>query len=474
MSELSPKEAEELLNHYWSIGNLRWLLYPHQFPLYDLFYSQDAMTTVFHISRRFGKSAVDLVLLMEACIKKDGAIGRFGALTQKGVEEIIKPIMNTLIESCPSPKLRPVWHSSGRYLFPHRPSSQLVIAGVDMNVDRLRGNKSEIVALDEAGFYKDLEGVIKDIIMPQFLTTRGRLILSTTPPKTPIHPFVLRLEKAREEGALIERTIYDDSRPEVISQIPLFMKEAGGEESTTWKREYLCQIVTDEGSALVPEFSKPEMREKIIKQSELPPHFVPYTVIDLGYIDNTAAVFGYVDFFRGRRVVLDELIMNRQNSAKIAAAIIQKEKEVWGEIDGLCKYRPRRFADADPLTIADFNDIHKLGVTGVAEDTVEAKVNQVRLDVQSGTLEIDPKCTQLIRELQYGIWDDNHKKIARSEGFGHFDTFSALTYFVRHTNLQENPYPEGWGFDKHRELWSRHKVSDQTHLQNQLKSVFKI
>src|SRR4051812_35813184 len=110
---LTPKEGAELLNYYWSIGNLRWLLYDHQFPLYDLFYAQDAMTTVIHCSRRLGKSAVDLVLLMEACLQVDGAISRFGALTQKSVEEIIRPIMDTLIQSCPDPRLRPVWHSSG-------------------------------------------------------------------------------------------------------------------------------------------------------------------------------------------------------------------------------------------------------------------------------------------------------------------------------------------------------------------------
>lgn len=448
---LSQQEAEQLLEYWWSIGNLRGILFPHQWKMYDLFYNQQEMTTVFHCSRRLGKSVVDLVLLLEACLEKDGTICRFASATQKSVEEIIKPLMNTLIQYCPA-KLRPYWHSSGRYLFPHRPHSQLVIAGLDINSDRIRGNASHRVAIDEAAFVRGLEDIIKDIIMPQFLTTDGRLILSSTSPKTPAHDFVPRVERAIEEKAYMRLTIFDDSRESVRNKIPLFMKEAGGEKSTTWRREYLCEIIIDEEAALVPEFTREEIRTRVIQKVERPPHLIRTVAIDLGYIDNAAALFGFVDFQKAKRVVIGELLLNRKNSKEICEAIVAKEQELWTE-EERAAHPIRRYADGQPLTIADFNDIHKLAVTKVSEDTVEAKVNQVRLDIVSGTLQIDPSCTKLLSELKHGIWDESHKKFARIEGsFAHFDLLSALTYFVRHTNLQENPYPEHWGLNMHQQM----------------------
>ena len=442
--------------------------------MYDLFYRNPFMTTMFHCSRRTGKSAVDLVVEMESCLGNDESICRFGSLTQKGVEEIIKPIMATLTASAPE-KLRPYWHSSGRYLFPHRPGSQLVVAGVDLNVNRLRGNASDIVALDESAFYKDLEGTIKDIVMPQFLTReKGKLILSSTSPKTPAHPFVKRLEKAQDENAYVKQTIYEDSRPEVIARIPEFMKESGGEGSTTWRREYLCEIIVDEESAIVPEFSRPEVRERVVKETEIPPHFVAFTAIDLGYIDNAAAVFGFVDFKSAKRVVIDELLLNRKNSRQIAEGILAKEEQIWGPRDKR-KHQLRRYADGQPLTIADFNDLHRVTVTKVAEDTVEAKANSVRVDVQNGTLVVWPRCKQLIREMQHGVWNDAHTGFARIEGtFGHFDLLSALTYFVRHTNLNENPFPVDYNFDPHEQQRSVNWTKKDQDVANALRTVFRM
>lgn len=467
--ELLPKEAEEILEYWWATGNLRGLLFDHQIPMYDLQRHNETMTTVFHCSRRLGKSAVDLVLGIEECAQSNGAIARFAALTQKSVEEIIKPIMASLTRFAP-PRFRPTWHSSGRYVFPHRPNSQFVVAGVDMNIDRLRGNASDIFLLDESGFYKDLEYVIKDVVLPQFLTRpRGKLVLSSTSPKTPAHPFVSRMEKAKEENAYIKLTIYDDSRPYVIARIPEYMKESGGETSTTWRREYLCEIIIDHDAALVPEFSKPEIERKTVQDWELPEYFFPYTFIDLGYTDNAAAVYGYTDFKNGRRVVVDEFLVANENSKKIGDAVRAQEQRIWREYKA---HKIRRYADGQPLTIADFNEVYDLPVTKVAEDTVEAKINRVRIDLMEGRLIIHPRCVNLIRQLKYGIWDDAHKKMARVQGFGHFDLLSALTYFCMNTTLQENPYPERHGFNPVTQQFSVRYTSEEKRLSNALKGMF--
>ena len=127
-NKISVKEAQQLLEHLWSVGDLRGLLFEHQRVGYDNFYQSEATTTVLHWSRRLGKTAVDLVLLMEACLESDGSICRIGTSTTDAMNEIVVPLMAKLTVSCPE-KLRPKLHSTGRYLFPHRPNSQLVLAG---------------------------------------------------------------------------------------------------------------------------------------------------------------------------------------------------------------------------------------------------------------------------------------------------------------------------------------------------------
>jgi hypothetical protein len=456
----TPEEILGMYRRQWLAGNLRGLLLDHQLPMYDLFYATESEDTVFHCSRRLGKSTVALVLLLECCLSGPNRIARFATGTQKSVTEIIHPLMNALIQDAPK-EIRPFYHSSGRYLFPSQPGSELVIAGLDLQPDRLRGSATHLAVIDEAGFVKDLDYIITSILKPQFLTTAGRLILSSSSPESPNHSFVSRMISAQEKGAYIKMTIHDDSRPEVLARIPEFAKEAGGVESTAWRREYLSEVVVETSLALVPEFKE----EVSVRELPLPPHFQAFTVCDLGYVDNTGIICGYVDFINAKRVVLSCKRFNQANSQTIANEIRKLELETFGE-----NVRCRRFVDAQPLTIADFNSIHGLDVTRVAEDTVEAKINNVRLDCQTGTLIIHPRCSALINELKYGIWDTDRKGYARSSTFGHHDLLSALTYFCRHTSLQENPYPESFGFssDTFISPYSKPKIGDI----DQLKEVW--
>lgn len=325
--------------------------------------------------------------------------------------------------------------------------------------------------LDEAAFISDLDYVIKSVLMPQLLTTGGRIILASTSPRSSSHSFVQYLREAEREGAYVRKTIYEDSRAEVLDRIPEWCKEAGGEESTTWKREYLCHIITDEESAIIPEFAREEVRASIIQIPEIPPHFQAYTVIDLGLIDNTAALFGYVDFKRAKRVILDELVFNGKDSKEIADAILAKEKQLWGITEeGHCKKKIRRYADAQALTIMDFNSLHGMHCIHVTEDAVEAKVNALRLDIHSATLGIHPRCIRLIQELQDAVWDKAHRNLDRSSAYGHFDAVAAACYFVRHTNLSENPYPQDYGFSIKTHLI--HKEKTDRYANHAIKKAF--
>jgi hypothetical protein len=441
-------EPRKIIEQMWAQGNLRGLLFDHQFDLYDGAKYASARKFVFHCSRRLGKSVVLLTLANEIGLTKPGAILRYGAASQKDVREIITPLMKTLTASCPE-QLRPVWiESKQKYIYPFT-QAEMVVTGCDEGrADNLRGTKCDWAGLDEAGFIDELEYVIKSILMPQFLTTDGRLVLSSTSPVSPDHYFVTLMEEAKDYNAYVMKTIHDDSRPEVRARIAEWMKESGGAGSTTWRREYLCEIITDETRALFPEFTDPTVNANVVRDQIVPEHKLHYTVGDLGYVDYAAFVFGYVDFLRGKKVIQDEVLLQRKNSKEIADEVKAKERELWDirhENFGPMVPNVFRFADAQPLTIADFNELHNLGFSLVGKDVVEAQVNQLRLDLRVGKIEIHPRCVNTIRHLKYGVWNKNRDKFDRSADYGHFDLAAATIYFTRSVDLHHNPYPANYG-----------------------------
>lgn len=429
----------QILEQGWKEGKLASVLLAHQMPLYRVFHTRRARKTVFHCSRRLGKSWTLLTLASETCLRKRRAIVRYGAATQKDVHEIIHPLMRQISDLAPE-YLRPIWNQAkGKYIYPST-EAELIVSGLDEGrADNLRGASMDLGIIDEAGFIDDLDYVIRSVLMPQTLTTDGRILLSSTSPRTAGHPFVDFLEQAKQDGSYIKQTIFDDSRPDVLARIPEFMKEAGGADSTTWKREYLCDILTDETSALVPEFQKQEA--VIVKPWTRPPFFHRYVAMDLGLIDFTAVLFGYVDFENAKHVIEDEILMNRKDSSEIAEAIKKKEKALWGIVPPFL-----RIADGNALTIFDFNSIHKLAFGQARNDELEAAINNVRLEVLSGGIVIDPRCQNLIKHLKYGVWDKTHRRFDREPNiFGHYDLVAALMYFCRHAMKSVNPYPLGYG-----------------------------
>lgn len=442
---LDDRHYAAIVDDNWRKGDLRGLLLDHQLPLYDLYYQSNRRKTVLHCSRRLGKSWVLLTICSEVARMIPHAEIKYGASTQKSVREIIHPLMREISLTAPI-SIRPVWSATEMaWIFPET-GSQIKVSGLDEGrAENLRGTKCHLAVIDEAGFVDDLHDVIVSILMPQFLTTDGRMILASSSPRSPDHAFIAEMNKAMERGSYILRTIHDDSRPEVIARIPEWMEESGGADSTAWRREYLCEIVVDEDWAIVPEFAKKEIREAIIEEVEIPPYFVPYTIIDLGYIDHTAAVFGFIDFRNALWVALDEILLKGKNSKEIADAVLLKEKELWINHKHI---EIRRYADGQPLNIADMNSLYSLGLVAeplnvikVPQDPVEKKVNTLRVAVQQKQVRIHPRMKMTIAQLGQAVWDSTRKKMARQKDYGHFDLVSAFCDFVRVAGLKENPYP---------------------------------
>lgn len=419
---------------------------------------------VINSSRRLGKSYLLTLMAVEDAIKHPGVPLRFAAPTQKALKKIIIPLMRKICLDMPD-EFRPQYHQVDNvFTFPNK--SEIHMAGANGgHAESLRGTDAFRCYVDEAGFISELPYLVEDILMPQLLTSRGQLILSSTPPKTPAHDFVTYALKAEAEGNYAKYTIHEAGYPKDL--IELFKKEAGGENSTTWRREYLCEFVVDAESAITPEWSDQYVVEYPRPSPALFPHLYRYVAMDIGVRDFTAVLFGYYDFPKAKIIVEDEIIINGpyMTTDKLAKAIREKEKELWGDL----KVHLRVADNNNIILVQDLTYLHQLPFAVTNKDTLEAMVNQMRIFIRGGRVLVHPRCRSLVGCLKNGIWNERRTEFDRSETFGHYDAIAALMYWIRNTDVYTNPIPPLFGVDEENTLVR--DVSRTTNEENALKTM---
>ena len=424
----------------WERGLLSFILYDYQLPLYDSLWSairdESCLKYVLNCSRRYGKSTVLCLIALEFAIRNPNSQIRFAAPTAKMLKKITNPIFRMLLDSCPH-HLKPQYHTQDQeWRFPN--GSVIACAGTDNgNAENLRGTTSHLNLIDEAGFCDDLQYVLTSILLPQTLTTNGKTLLASTPPKTPAHDFVGIAQECEAQGFYRTYTIFDNK---ALTQetIDRYAKESGGVNSSTFKREYLCQFVTDETLAIIPEWKDDYIKE-VKDDDPLNRYYHRYVALDIGVIDKTAVIFGYYNFKTATLIIEDELIMqgSEVTTERLKNLIQQKERELF---KGLTPYK--RIADNNNLVLLqDLGSMHDLYFQATSKESLDAMINEVRLMVAAGRVLINPKCKHLIGCMKYGIWDSKHKQFARSSVYGHFDGLASLTYLIRNLDRHTNPIP---------------------------------
>jgi hypothetical protein len=447
----------------WHEGNLTYQLKVCQRRMKDAIEAYDGFRYVIKCSRRLGKSFLLCSLAVECCLSRPFAQVRYGAPTLKDLKKIIHPIMRRLLQDCP-PELRPVWKSQeGYYLFPN--GSEMHLAGLNKNPENLRGPACDLFIIDEAGTVNDLDYIITDIALPQFLDPDGRvvagrrLLISGTPARTPAHEFKEICDVAKLAGNYSEYTIYDAEYPE--ETVLFFMKESGGEFSSTWQREYLVKDVIDEDFALVSEWKTP-LYVQPVRPDDLFKFYLKYESMDIGVRDLTVCLFAHYDFKKAKLYVHDEFWVNgpQMTTEVVAKGIKDTERRpnvfLLPDPDEKCKkcrgiehegihHVDKRISDVDLLLINDMRHLHKLPFQATDKGTLEEMLNELRIWVASGRVIVDPRCVQLIGCLENGVWNDRRTEFARTKAFGHFDALAALIYLVRNVDVRFNPIPPGYG-----------------------------
>lgn len=432
-----------LVRAAWAAGDLRYKLHSGQRKIWETISSARSKLFVINCARQFGKS----FLAVAWCCAKAASTPRFRikycSAFRDDLKEYIIAHFETILEDCPG-HMRPKWVASqNKYVFPN--GSEIKIIGLDKNPDGLRGNTIDLIMLDEAAFVSRLKYLYRSVIIPATMhRPKARVIMISTPPETTDHDYTGFALRARAEGNYAIFSIFENPMlsPELIEDLK---REAGGEDSTDWKREYLCEFVVDENLAIVPEW-KTEY-ETATPHPALFQYYHKYVSMDLGIRDLTVVLFGYYDFLRGKLVVLREHAVNgpKMTTDQLADDIRRIEKEVF------MGYEPwLRVSDNNNLLlINDLSIKHKLHFMPTSKDSLDAMVNNARLWVKDGRVEVDPSCTQLTGCLRYGIWMESRRDFARSPVYGHFDALAAFIYLVRNINAVDNPVPANLGKSRH-------------------------
>lgn len=424
----------------WHRNELSWKFHAGQRVIDQAYRNVTAKLFVANCSRRFGKTFWVVTECIRVAQSKPRARVKVATAFLTDLEEFIVPAFESVLDDCPD-SIRPRWHESKKK-FIFKNGSEIQLIGLDRKPNAGRGNYCDLYVFDEAAYIKNVSYIYSSVVIPMTMYREGaRVIMISTPPKSPDHDFKDFCLKAKYENAYVELDIYKNPMvtPAMIEE---YRKECLTE--TDWLREYLCEFATDQTLAIVPEMKGYEYQRGPVDEHYSLYH--KYVTMDLGVRDLNVTLFAYYDFLRSKLVIEKEHVMSGPDmtTPKLHSEISAIEKELW---QGKEPYK--RVADNNnPLLLLDLGSIHNMFFHSTTKDSLHAMVNALRVWIAQSRIEIDSSCRVLIDSLKYGVWNDKRSEFARSKTLGHYDAVAALMYLVRNIDEVTNPIPVKIGFNQ--------------------------
>lgn len=389
LSDLDETQKRHML---WKAGNLSYMVLPHQRPVYIAFWEWQGTKHLiemrrrwkaagwkfyrlwcWEIARRWGKTVLALLLVIEFCIRRPGSTGLLCTAFQNSIGSIVLKIIRTVFEPEAPPGYCPEYRTSkdGEHHLLYIPAvnSTITLVGLDMHSNKTRGNFQDFCVVTEAGFVAQgkLEDVYTAVIVSQF---RGRpwawaLFESSTSP-IPDHEFQTKFkEDCQGRDTHVLRTIEDSDLTE--EEIEMELAELGGRETATAQREAFCRLIADEQRAVIPSFN-PLLHLVEPDEIEVPPYAYAVTALDPGTVDLCGLVFFYLDFIAGEIIVQSSYAESNKNTDIIAEVIRSTEQQLWQAAPSPARLvRPVRIQDllkpttevrAPGVGLQHTNDIH--------------------------------------------------------------------------------------------------------------------
>lgn len=446
----SPKARAEA----WRKGQLWWLLRSHQYPLHSQFWATRD-DQVWDCARRIGKTFLLLTIACEVALRTPNASIKYAASTAKAVRKMVRPSLRKVLETCPE-NLRPrIDWVAGEITFPN--GSTIDVAGCDSgNYDALRGQEAHLWIVDEAGFIAELSEVVDSVLDPQTWTTKGRGIISSSPPDTPAHPFQTYYLAAKATGNSARVTFWENTglsqaeKWEIISKAARRKRMTPEEycKTSIWRREGEAEFVIEETRACLPRLSEALMEKLTVPEVSTPLFADWYTVIDLGGSrDPTFITTGYYDFRRQKERWQRGKKLIRPTTEEIAKEARALEAETFGQQREL-RGMHFRIMD-DDLGIVRRDLAQKYGLVTIApqKDDKQAGLMDLQDAMLREEVEFDPACPEVPAQCQAAIWNKQHTEYERVEGFGHFDALDCVLYGHRNVIPNKGRVPHLYGVD---------------------------
>jgi len=155
-------------------------------------------------------------------------------------------------------------------------------------------------------------------------------------------------------------------------------------------------------------------------------------------MDNTAALFGYIDYENQLLIVEDEVVVHYKSLGQIAELVKAKAEEVFAH----APYPIRWIADNDNLELQTLRIDHRLQCSAADRWDPESGIANLRTKFAQGKIKISKKCKRLAEQLESGLRDEKGK-IVRDENpeIGHLDAIMALVYMNKMVHWSRNPFP---------------------------------
>ncbi len=439
MSEALALTQDESREECWQMGVVApWYLRQSQLDVYELLLREKF--PFIEAARRFGKTNSILAFILEMLRANAGWICRWCFPLKNQAREVLGAEIAKMQKDCPEHLRFRYQTTDSVYIGPR--DSRLYIRGVNEDRgDSARGPASNIIVCDEYGFWNEPDYIVREALFPQLENQPGQwLIKASTPPRNLGHRYYIEREEAIRKNRFIQKTIYDN---EALSkeELAIIIEESGGVDSPAFRRERLCEPVSDPELLVVPEWTDDNV---VADDYPRPDFFTPYVGGDSGADDNTAVLFGYYDFLKCEIVIEDEIVMNGKTTREIVELAKAYELRLWGTAPV-----KRRVYDASKQLVFDIFVDHKWPVSMPPKDDKLAAIHDLRVEVGARRFKVKERCKFLRRQMKVGMWrDDRHTDFERTEGLGHLDALAAAIYLNRVVDKNLNPIPALHGLSR--------------------------
>ena len=360
--------------------------------------------------RRWGKSYVWAVCLVEAGYKHPKSVPLFVTTSRQDAREILEPAMDLLNETFQLGLDQNM--ATGDYYMPNGSRIALRGAGTMREINKIRGKKYPIAIIDEAqNFGPDLKYLIDEAIEPAVADYHGWIGISGTPAPAPMGPF-WEIDQGQYADAWehFSGTFLDNPfMPEPEKFIRRVMQRRGWDENhPSYQREYLGLWVRDKNAQafqvephrdIVPVFdSKPAMDWNYVMG------------IDVGYNDPFAFVILAQSMMLGQAFVVESY---EESELTTMEALIIAER--------FCHQYPiTRIAldtgGAGKLVVQDWMKMSTLPLEAAKKTNKASQVSVINGDLQAGKVKIcRDKNLKLINDAMVAEWDPDKARLNKWE-----------------------------------------------------------